>query len=202
MKLSSILVASLFAATSSLVGCAYGDPSVDEGAEPVAEDAEALTVKAVKQDDEGYKLTAGHCSGDGFVVRDGRIYRLGTDIGPDLTGISIRDRASYGQAVCHNVSTWTPLVQYVCNANTAKGNKVDAKAGTYHGDVHSVSEWVNFNQTVYPAKQATQSLHFGFAVLSGRGNTAVFPNGDPCPLSAPADLPLTQIECCATAATP
>jgi len=200
MKLFGVLICSLFAATSTLFGCASADEGDDSEAAQVAEDPAALTQLPLPNG--GMKLLNGRCNNDGFIIEDGRVYRLGQDIGPDVTAISLRSRASMGQAVCHNVKNWTPLVTYTCAVNTAAGNNVDATVGTLKGAVTGPSEWINFVQTQYPDERMVDGLYLGYAIFPGRGDASTFPAGDPCPKSAKADLPLGRIECCATAPSP
>lgn len=194
------LVSSVLLATSSLVGCGFNAPG-----EPGEEDSTGEAVddlKVTPTHDGGVELYAGTCNNDGFILEDGFISRLGHRIGLDVTGISARDRSSTASAVCHNANTWASLVTYACNVNTAAGNNVDSVVGTFNGNVASVSEWVNFVQTSYPAETVDDGFYLGYATLAGRSNTALFPDGDPCPASAAADLPLNRIECCASSPTP
>ena len=197
MNRFGILICGLFVSTSSLFGCVSADPSEDSEDAPVAEDTGALTQLALPNG--GIKLLNGRCNDDGFILESGRVYRLGQDIGPDVTGLSMRNRVSMDQAVCHNVKAWTPLVTYACNVNTAAGNDVDATVGTFYGAVTGPTEWINFVQMQYPNERMADGLYLGYAMFPGRGDDSVFPEGDPCPISAKADIPLGRIECCATA---
>jgi len=201
MKRFGILLGTLVVATSSLLGCASSDPSDTDADELVAVEADAL-VKAgpveVPLPGWGTKLYSGKCANDGFILADGGVYRLGGYIGPEVTGITVRDRTTSGEAVCHNIKTWASLVQYACKMNSAENNAVDTTVGTYEGYVDGTTEWINFVQVQYPSESVDGGFFFGHSTFPDRSNLAEFPSGDPCPSSAEADLPLRRIECCAT----
>jgi len=205
MSRFGFLVGSMFLATSSLLGCAAADPSENASSEETVTEAASAVKTAPAQiplPGWGIKLSRGQCSNNGFILSDGGVYRLGKYIGPDVSGITVHYRTASGEAVCHNIKAWTSLVQYACNVNTAEGNTVDATIGTYTGLVLGTSEWINFVELQYPSEVMSDALYFGYATFPERANVSIFPDGDPCPSSAAADLALLRIECCATLPTP
>lgn len=199
-----VLAGSLFIVGSFLVGCVSYEPGEDGAGEPIAEtDASLVTPTQRLLPGGAVTLSNGMCHRDGIVIQDGEVYRLGHRIGPDVTGITSLSRVSNGQAVCHNTTTWGALLDYVCKVNTAAGNNVDSVTGTFSGPSGVANEWIDKALVQYPNVNATEGLFLGHAVLADRGDTTVFPNGDPCPASRPMfDFPLSHIECCATAPTP
>jgi len=204
MKRFGILLGTLVVATSSLLGCGSPDPSDNDADELVAVEADALVKAAPVQvplPGWGTKLYSGKCANDGFILADGGVYRVGGYVGPDVSGITIRDRTPNGEAVCHNIKSWTSLVQYACKVNSAEGNAIDTTVGTYEGYVASTSEWINGVEMQYPCETVDDGFYFGHSTFPNRDNLAEFPSGDPCPSSAEADLPLRRIECCANAPT-
>jgi hypothetical protein len=159
-------------------GCAAtGD--VGDAEEETAEAAEALTLLPING---GLRLYAGACNNDGYVVKNGRVYRLGVDVGRDLTGITSPDRSA--KPVCHNTTSWSNLSAYVCNANQTYGN--------FSGNVASVTEYVDGLPVVHPAlTPSTDALYLGHADV-------FTPCGDP----SKKDYGLDHVECCQSAATP
>lgn len=203
MVRSGALIIGVAIFSCAMSGCIASDPSVDADEESLAEtESSLISTTQIPLPDGGTRLSAGMCQNDGFVIDDGKIYRLGAYVGPDITGISSRSRVSNGQAICHNLSTWSALVQYVCNVNTAAGSAVDDLTGTYSGWVNGPTEWLNFVPTQYPSQNSTESFHFGHSDHPSRANAILYPAGDPCPKSSKDDVPLFRIECCATPAAP
>jgi len=201
MKRFGILLGTLVVATSSLLGCASSDPGDNDTDELVAVEADALVKGGPVQvplPGWGTKLYGGKCANNGFILAIGGVYRLGGYIGPDVSGITAHDKTTSGEAVCHNIDAWKSLVQYACKVNSAEHNTVDSTVGTYEGYVPGTSEWINFTEVQYPSKTVDTGFYFGHSTFPDRQNLAEFPNGDPCPSSAEADIPMRRIECCAT----
>jgi hypothetical protein len=163
-------------------GCAAnpddGDPEPE--ALSVAEqelDSALIKVSTVAN---GALLSYGHCTGDGYVVRDGTVSRLGVNVGTDATGIT-----TPAHSVCHNTTVWKQGSIYVCNSN--RGTQ---PVGTFSGAVPGFDEWVGNTFVRHPASVATHGLNFAHTQLSL------------CETPSHSDYKVVSVECCAGPATP
>jgi hypothetical protein len=164
---NSFKVIGLLASIALVTGCAVE-------AEPTAAEGEA--VATVDQALGGVRVRTGTCDGDGFVIKEGTVYRLGVPVGPDVTNISLET------GVCHNAANWQAGATFMCNANGG-GTRADAIQPFY--------EYIGTTLVTHTAPTRADGLYFAYVDLTG-----------PCPTRSQRDYGLGQVECCMEPATP
>lgn len=171
---NSFKVVGLLASLALVAGCAV------EAEGPQAE-GEAVATAAQSLDPDVTRLRSGKCNGDGVVIRDGVIYRLGVAVGTDITGITDFDRSPNGP-VCHNKDQWRLAATYICNSNGG---------GTLNGHVIRYGEYVDNTLIWHPESDTVNGLYQAYLDVRG-----------PCDSRSKLDYTLDQVECCMNPATP
>jgi hypothetical protein len=172
----ALKVIGLLASLALVSGCAaeVDQPQADEG------DTVASTQQSL--DPDVIRIRAGKCNGDGVLIQDGTVYRLGVAVGPDVTGITSPNRSPIGP-VCHNATQWQLAANYICSAN---GSGTRSEPYVRYGEyIDNVLIW-------HEGGQRDDGLYRAYVDVRG-----------PCSSSkSKLDYELDGVECCMNPATP
>lgn len=210
----------LFTVPLLLTACTMNSSDLNGSPEDVGAAAQAVVARpaivelSVTEGNTAYLVErAGACTGDGVVIRDGRLIRQGVDSGySDVSGITVFNDPSRnaGERVCHNKEFWLRLAAYACQANDQYVDPGNGTTGNYVGQ--AVEDWQlagfpipiltdhdplpEFFPTPAPPLRYSFVNHADKDVTTGLNFAYLMLEAEPCPTPSNADFLLERIECC------
>lgn len=179
---NSFKVVGLLASIALVTGCVGAPEGTADEENPVTTADSITPVDQTLLAPGSIRIQTGTCNGDGMVIKNGLVYRLGKAVARDVTAISRPLRTLGAGPVCHNTAVWQEGATYMCNMNQG-GNRDEAVA--------PFSEYVNGSLMQHPAGAGQDGLFFAYVDVAG-----------PCNTPSKLDYALDHIECCMNPATP